>query len=77
MFRKAQTRMISGAVSNFIRQKNSPNGNPRWTVVLHNGFIGSTAPNSGLAYAITGREEFLIISYHVTPSGRVVITDLH
>lgn len=72
-----ETKTTSGIVSNFIREKNSPSGNPRWTIALTNGFVGSTAPNSGLAYAITGQEEFLIISYHVTPNGRVVITDLH
>lgn len=72
-----ETKTTSGIVSNFIREKNSPSGNPRWTIALANGFVGSTAPNSGLAYAITGQEEFLIISYHVTPKGRVVITDLH
>ena len=71
------TKTTSGIVSNFVREKNSPSGNPRWTVALANGFVGSTSPNSGIAYSITGCEEFLTISYHVTPTGRVVITDLH
>lgn len=74
---KTNTKTTSGIVSNFIRLKNSPSGNPRFTIVLSNGFIGSTATNSGLAYKITGHEEFLIISYHITPTGRVVISDLH
>ena len=73
---KAQILKTSGAVSNFVRERNSPNGNPRWTIALHNGFIGTTAPNSALAYEITGREVFLTVYYRVTPKGRFVITDI-
>ena len=68
---------ISGAVSTFVRRKNSACGNPQWLIALHNGFAGVTKANAGFAYSITGREELLILSYYVTPKGKTVICDIH
>jgi hypothetical protein len=61
------------------RRNNSKFGNPSFAVTFLHGeqtLTGYTKANAGFAYAITGAERIATIEYHMTPKGKVVITDL-
>lgn len=59
-----------------VRLKNSRNGNPRYLLAFHNGLVGKTKTDAGFAYSIHSGMTVVKVTFHFTPKGKCIITDM-